>query len=440
MTVSLLLAHAFGGRTDLPLPAWLVAYGGAAVLIASFAGLAVLWRSPRWDEGEPGRALPIGRAAGRTAFVACRVAGLVAFFAVFVAALVGPDGAGSNLAPTAVYITAWVWLAFLSFLVGEVWWLINPFDSLVWLGQRLTRRSEPTTSAPAGERLGLLPAAATLAVFVWCELVFPDGAKPRTLAALIGTYTVGVTVVGVVHGRRVVPRWEAFSAYFGLLSRGGVLGRDEAGTVRLRPPLAGLARLRPQRGLDALVLVALGSTAFDGLTRTQLWVDLTDRLSGNVRTLVATLGLAWCVALVALIYHAAMHATPKGRSDGESSLSLAFAVSLVPIAVGYAVAHYFSLALLEGQALFRHLSDPLGEGWNVFGTADWKVNYLLVSPRTVAWVQAAAIVVGHVAGVILAHEHALSRFNDRERLNAQLPLLGAMVMFTIGGLFLLLGT
>lgn len=442
MTAALVVAHAFGGRTDLPLPAWLVMYGGAAVLIASFAGLTVLWRQPRWAERPPGRPLTGALTPRRVAFVIARLLGLTSLVVVFAAAVLGSDDAGSNLAPTAVYITAWVGLAFLSFLIGDLWWWINPFDTLTWIAQRAIGRSEPHAATERERSLGYLPAAATLAAFVWCELVFPDGARPRTLAVLIAAYTISAVGVAVAHGRRALDRWEAFSTLFGLLSRGGPVGRDGiSGTTTLRPPLSGLTRLRPERGLDTVVLVVLGSTTFDGLTRTQFWTDLTNQFSGNARTAVATVGLAWCIALVALIYHAAMHATPGGNSpDGRAALALAFAPTLVPIALAYAVAHYFSLALFEGQAIFRLASDPFGRGWDLLGTADWRVNYLLVSPTAVAWVQAGAIVVGHIAGVVLAHEHALSRFPDRERLNAQLPLLAAMVMFTIGGLFLLFGT
>ncbi len=441
MTLSLILAHAFGGRTDLPLPAWLVMYGGAAVLIASFAGLTVLWRKPRWAERPPGRPLTGAPRLRRASFVLARVIGLVALAAVFGAAVLGPNDAGSNLAPTAVYITTWVWFAFVSFLLGDVWWWINPFDSLAWIVQRLMKRLQLDRDVEWAIPLGYLPAAFTLAAFVWCELVFPDGARPRTLAVLIAAYTVTSVGVAVTYGRGVLDRWDALSTLFGLLGRGGPIGRDDNGRTTIRPPLSGLTRLRPERGLDVVVLVVLGSTTFDGVTRTQPWTDLINRFDGSARTAVATVGLAWCIALVTLIYHAAMHATPGGQTaDGRASLALAFAPSLVPIAFAYGVAHYFSLALFEGQAILRYASDPFGQGWNIFGTAAWRINYLLVSPTAVAWVQAGAIVVGHIAGVILAHEHALSRFSDRHRLNAQLPLLGAMVMFTIGGLFLLLGT
>jgi hypothetical protein len=127
-----------------------------------------------------------------------------------------------------------------------------------------------------------------------------------------------------------------------------------------------------------------------------------------------------------------------GRSSPED-LRAAFIHSLVPIALAYAVAHYFSLLVLEGQATIALASDPLGRGWDLFGTSSRVVNFTLVSPRTVAYVQCAAIVVGHVAGVVIAHDRALVLFDKRRATRSQYPLLAAMVLFTVGGLYLLLG-
>jgi len=111
----------------------------------------------------------------------------------------------------------------------------------------------------------------------------------------------------------------------------------------------------------------------------------------------------------------------------------------VPIVLAYAVAHYFSLLLLEGQSAVSLISNPLGRGWDLFGTADRRVNFTLVTPLTVAYVQCGAIVVGHVAGVVVAHDRALALFDQRLATRSQYPLLAAMVLFTVGGLLLLLG-
>lgn len=431
----MIVAHGLGGRTDLPLPTWMVSYGGAAVLLVSFAALTALWTRPRWEDADVGRTL--GRTSGtfaRVVLVAARTAGLAAFVVVMIAAVIGDDDPGFNIAPIAIYIVVWVGVAFVSVLVGDLWRLVNPFDTLAAGGRRLLRR----TGHLDGPHLGYWPAAVGLAGFVWLELVHPDRAQPRTLAPLLVGYTVVAVAAGIAWGRDWLYRSEAFSALFGVLAHCAPIGRDDQGRLRLRPPFAGLATLPPTPGLDAIVLVVLGSTSFDGLTRTQFWLDVTAGHDGVGLTLLGTVGLVWMIGVVAVVYFAAIRATARITDASVAETSLAFAPSLVPIAFAYTVAHYFSLFVLEGQGTIALVSDPLGRGWDLFGTVDQSTNYTLLSPTTIAWVQAGAIVAGHVAAVVVAHDRALARFKAPNAVRAQYPLLGAMVMFTIGGLFLLL--
>lgn len=93
----------------------------------------------------------------------------------------------------------------------------------------------------------------------------------------------------------------------------------------------------------------------------------------------------------------------------------------------------------RGQGIISLISDPFGFGWDLFGTADRDVDFNLLSPTAISWVQASAIVVGHIAAAAVAHDRSLARFARQEAVRAQYPLLAAMVIFTVGGLFLLLG-
>ncbi len=115
-----------------------------------------------------------------------------------------------------------------------------------------------------------------------------------------------------------------------------------------------------------------------------------------------------------------------------------FAHSIVPIVVGYLVAHYFRYAYEVGQATLIYASDPLGTGRNLFGTGDLSVNYgLSYHPTLLATIKVAAVVLGHVLGVVAAHDRAVRLLPRRHQLTGQLSLLVAMVMFTAGGLYLL---
>jgi hypothetical protein len=148
-------------------------------------------------------------------------------------------------------------------------------------------------------------------------------------------------------------------------------------------------------------------------------------------------GLAACVALVAAAYLAAVSAA-RLLGASEQPLAGAFVASLVPIALAYAVAHYFSLLVLQGQFAVPLFSDPFGWDWDLFGTADFRPNLRVLTPSLVWYVQVGALVVGHGLGLVLAHDRAVSLFSSSARaVRTQYALLALMVLYTVGGLWLL---
>jgi len=129
-----------------------------------------------------------------------------------------------------------------------------------------------------------------------------------------------------------------------------------------------------------------------------------------------------------------------GRLAGTTGRGMPdlFAHSVVPIAVGYVVAHYFTLFVLEGQRTLVLLSDPLGSGADWLGIGDLTENrWIADQPTLVASIQVGAIVLGHVLGIVSAHDRAVRLFPRRSAVVAQLPLLGVMVGYTVAGLLLL---
>jgi hypothetical protein len=211
----------------------------------------------------------------------------------------------------------------------------------------------------------------------------------------------------------------------------------------LRNPLRGLSSIEDAPGLVAFVCALLGSTAFDGLTRTQLWTRLTLTGGPLANALIGTAGLLAMVVLVYSVYVAAVRASgrylPRAQRQQRDWLEARFVPSLLPIAVGYTIAHYFSLLLFQGQAGYILASDPFAHGWNLFGTADWQIGYTVISTATIALVQVAAIVTGHVLGVVVAHDRAVGTFPEKAKTDAQYPLLVVMVTYTTIGIALLVG-
>jgi hypothetical protein len=219
----------------------------------------------------------------------------------------------------------------------------------------------------------------------------------------------------------------------------GPIFRDTEGRFRIRPPLTGLARVEVHRATAVVIMVALGATSFDGVSESSFWLDVTRTSVGWSYTLLNTVGLIWIIGMAAVIYLAATRGTASIAGISNAEAADAFVPSLVPIAFGYVIAHYFSTLVFEGQLAYALLSDPFGQGWNLFGTADHTIDYQWISTSVVAWVQVGAIVVGHVIGVVVAHDRAVELFPRDIAVRSQVPLVIAMVVYTVSGLALLLG-
>lgn len=416
-------------------------FGAGTALIISFVALSTLWREPRFEhrtERPASESWVQSILTNATIEWLVRIASLV-FFLVVAAACAMRAGPRDTLGPIVVFAWFWVGVTILSAFLGNIWATLSPFDTLGrLLGLDEEEDARPARSYPA--RWGLWPAAIQLFGFVWIELVDPFGAFLGSLGILIVAYTL-IQVAGMhVYGRRAwIEQAEAFSVYFGSIARIAPLTRDAEGRVVLRPPLAGLAQVPALPGLLAVVMVALGSTTYDGLSRSQWWVTWTAGVGGIGRTIVFTAGMLAVIGAVTGAFALAMLAAGRVAGRDWQVLALRFAPSLVPIVLAYVVAHYFSFLLLEGQLGLIRLSDPFGQGWDLFGTADWALNLALVTPTTIWYVQVAAIVIGHVGGVIVAHDRAIASFAPDVAVRTQYALLAVMVLFTATGLLILSG-
>jgi hypothetical protein len=434
------LAHGLVQRANLPIPEWLFAWAAAIVLIVSFVALAVLWPEPRLerDRWRP-LPVPLARALGSRALeIAAGAIGVVLLLMVIVAGLAGTQSPLNNFAPAFVFIIFWVGLVFASVVLGDVFRAFSPWRALgraagrVLGGRARARRPYP-------ERLGRWPAVAGLLAFTWIELASEWGEQPRTLAYAVIGYTVVTLVAQAVYGVETwTRRGEAFGVYFGLFARMSPFERRD-GLVGLRPPLSGLTDLDPLPGTVAFVIVMIGTVTFDGLSQGQLWIDLTGDAAVDAPRLVATAGLVLGIALVGGFYALG---TAGARSVGggftAAELRRAFAHSLVPIAMVYVAAHYLTFLVFEGQSIAYLASDPLGEGWNLFGTATAAIDYGALSQNQAWYLQVGFVVAGHVAALTLAHDRALSLYPQaRPAVRSQYWMLAVMVGFTTLALWLL---
>jgi hypothetical protein len=433
-----ILAHGVGSRQDLPLPFGLALAGAAATLVLSFVLLGALWREPRLDGGRAGRPVPRWCAAlldSRTTRTGLALLGAVATAYVLVALVLGRDDA-DNPVPFVVYVLLWVGLVPLSVVFGPVWRRLNPLRHLHSVVLRLARL-DPRVGAVALPRgLGYWPAAGGLLAFTWLELVAPGNATLPVLRLAITCYAAVQLLGGFAFGSRWFDHGDAFEVWSALFGGLSPLGRRADGRVVVRSPLAGLDALRAAPGLPATVAVMLGSTAYDGASNAPAWFTLVQS-SPLPPAVVATGGLVGSVLVVGGLFAGCTMLAGRVGGAPTARMPAAFAHSLVPVALGYVVAHYWSLLVLEGQNAFIHLSDALGTGADWLGLSHRTPDVAALQPNLVASIQVVAIVTGHVLGVVLAHDRAVRLFARRRAVVGQLPLLALMVVYTCGGLLLL---
>jgi hypothetical protein len=431
-------AHGVGSRGDLPLPFWQFAWGAAVAVLISFAALGVLWTRSRLPDSAVGvETRPWLDRGLRLAAWPARLLSLALFALVLAAGIGGTDSVAANVAPVTVYIALWVGLQVLSALVGDIWRSLSPFETIAD-GLDAVGRAVGRPLPDPDRTFSYWPAVGAISGFLWLELGYHEGSLPRTVGWAGLLYSIAIVAGTLRWGRGWLRSSEGFGVLFGLLSHMAPLFRDDAGRLRLRPPLSGLGTLRLSTDRVAFVLVVLGSTTFDGFSGSELWSDLVGRRSGWELTIVNTFGLVWLIGVVALLYVAATRAVAVRTDQTPAAAATSFGPSLVPIVFGYAVAHYFSLLVLDGQSFYIQLSDPFGRGADWFGTADWVVNFLLVGTATIAWVQLIAIVVGHVGGVLVAHDKAIETGDASSAVSSQYPMLAVMVVYSVGGLWLLM--
>lgn len=433
-------AHGIGGQADLPISLELAVSGAVAALVVSFTVLVVAWRRPRYDDGQrPGRPAPgwLDAATASPWFhVGLRVLGVLLAVFTIICAVAGQDTL-TNPFFGIFYVWWWVGLVFASALLGPVWRAISPVRTLNAAIAKLAGSDPDAGLLTYPERLGLWPAAAGLYAFVWLELAYQYPTELGSVRFWCAVYVGVMLVGGAVFGNRFYERADPFEVYSSLIAKLSPWARDDEGRLVLRSPLANLSTIVPRPGLVAVVAVLFGSTAFDSFRESTFWVKTYQD---------ASIGKVWLdngallvfVLVAGLLFAAGSALTPSTGGVSRAELPRRYAHSIVPIILGYILAHYLTLFIDVGTQTLARASDPLGKGWNLFGTAGVEPSYWFsYHPTVLASIKVLAVVVGHIVAAIAAHDRALTLLPKRDQITGQLPLLVVMVSFTAGGLFLL---
>jgi hypothetical protein len=433
-----LLAHGIGGAKDLPIPLELAIAGAVAALVVSFTVLALAWRTPRYDGATTGRPAPdwLDRLTSSTPWrVALRALGFAMFLYVAAAAVFGQDTLVNPFLGV-FYVLLWVGIVPLSVLLGPVWKAISPSRTINAVLARVSGSDPEVGMYTYPARLGYWPAAVGLFAFVWFELVYPHSTEVGPVRLWCAVYIGVMLIGGALFGNRFFERADPFEVYSSLVAKLSVWGERD-GHLVLRSPLANLATVPVAPGLVGVVAVLFGSTAYDSFKEASPWVRFVQSTTIPSALIDNLALLTFCVG-VGVIFAVACMATGVAPGTRRSTLPDLFAHSIVPIVVGYIIAHYLTYLVEYGQTTLVQLSDPFSRGDDYLGTADLSVNYWLsFHPDFLARLKVGAVVVGHVLGVIAAHDRAIALLPRRHQLTGQLPLLLAMVLFTVGGLYLL---
>ena len=392
-------AHTLTGRYESPLP--LAAYlGGAALVVAlSFAIVILRGRSGAADTAN-GADVPAGRGIGvpRGLRLVFRALGLVAWAWIVAQGIVGGTNADADVGSLFLWTYGWVALPILSAFIAPVWEWFDPFATLHDLGTAVARRLGRTgwRSIPFPSGLERWPAVVALVVFVWLELVYTNARGGRVLVIALVLYTAWTLAMMTRYGRDTWRRnGEAFTVWMGILNRVAPLAPAGEGATSLRTRRFGAGLLEPGwlRSDVVLVAVGTGSILFDGLSQTQAWFDLVGVPSLGAGTVQLLLFLGVIAGLVLAV------AAVVGFR--------AMAAGLVPIALGYLIAHYFTALAFDGQRIVTILSDPFNAGWNLFGTATYEPNETFL-PFGIVWaIELIAVVGGHVFGAVMGHRAAV---------------------------------
>jgi hypothetical protein len=438
----MVLAHGIGGAKDLPIPAEFAIAGAGAALAVSFIVLALAWRRPRFDGRNGGRPAPrwLAAVADSPAFAwTLRLLGLAFFLYVGWAAVAGPD---LLVNPTfgVFYVLLWVGLVPASLAFGPFYRAVNPVRTIHLLFSKATGGDPEDGLVELPRWVGYWPAALGLFAFVWFELVYPSSTYLGPVRLWVAIYVAVGVLGGAVFGSRWIAQADPFEAYSTLVGRLSFFGRrEDDGALVLRSPLNNLDGVRPAPGLVGVVAVLFGSTAFDSFKESSAWLQYSQSSSVD-STLLNTAALLVFCAIVAGSFALATMATGVGDGVERRALPDLFAHSVVPIIVGYIVAHYLSYFVEVGQQTLVLLSDPLARGDDYLGTGDWQTSYWLSShPTFLSVSKVVAVMIGHVLGVIAAHDRAIKLLPPRHQLTGQLPLLFVMVFYTVSGLYLLFG-
>ena len=486
MFVPSVFAHGFGERYDLPIPLHYFLVGASATVALSFVVIGWVIRQGGTTSEYPRLNLWenfVFRVIARCFSMFVGILSVFLLVLTVVSGIYGTEDALENFSPTFVWIIWWVGIGYLVAFMGNVWAIANPWQLIfTWLEAILGVKGSPKFRWPSW--LDAWPALLGFFFFVWIENVFPGASRPNSLAWIIVTYSFITWMGMLLFGKYVwLKRGDPFSVLFALFARfsptevrvamGGnknvcvicnsgcsanageksdlqgcvdcyecwELADDAHKEFSIRPWAVGLSRgERVSPALVAFHITALASVTFDGFSETSGWVAIqtllwpfVDPIPGSAIQTIESLGILLVPLLFASVYILLCGRVSRLSGDEmpEGEVIRSFVFSLVPIALAYNLSHYLSFIMISGQQIIPLVSDPLGTGLNILGTAEYVPNIGIIDARLAWIVSVTSLVAGHIVSVYVAHTISLRRTSSHiKAVKSQYPMLVLMVFYT----------
>jgi hypothetical protein len=486
-------AHGYVERFNPPLPlGWYLTAAAAAVML-SFVVSHLSARFPDTKSIFPSYSLNIGllRFNSNVDFIAAFSWRLIALILQIVsvvllgltiwAGFAGDQSAIHNFAPTFVWVIFWVGIPIVCALLGNVWRLLNPWENIFKAVEVTCRRvpvlrpHSPLAQYKTG--WGVWPAIILFFMFAWVENIYPNSILPSHLATTVVIYSI-ITWTGMfIFGREIWLYYgDPFAVLFRLLSRCSIVEpcalslahcqdclelcqnpgeecRDcatcfmrsswKSRSFRIRIFGSGVTQgANASVTVTIFILLVLSTMTLDGFFATTIWSDLRRQLFTLLpnTTVIGSVALLAAPILFYLVYQIFMNLTSYlGRlSETGHSTGRMFAITLLPIAVAYHIAHFHYFLLVQGQAIIPLISDPLGLGWDLFRTVNYRMNVTVLAPNA-SWLFTVIIIVaGHIIAVYAAHSIARRQFRATVGLiRGQTAILGLMTGYTVLSLWVM---
>ena len=451
-------AHGFGERYDLPVPLNLYLLGSAITILISFL-IIVAFFKVNTNKKTLAIYIPIPKTIFFYLKSILSTIFLLIFFLFIISGFIGNPLPLRNITPILLWIILWIGTMFVSSMIFNLWPTINPWKTMFEIFEKIikkiiTKNSISTLNFEYPKQLGMWPGVILLFLFVWIENVHPASSSPRLIAMLATLYSL-LTLTGMFYfGKNIwLKNAEFFSIFFHFVSRFSPLHISEnspkntsENNLIIKITLYGSKVISSKINSFSelcFILLMVSSITFDGLKETPIWnaidsftYQIHPQLTPVPIKSLGLLGTFFGFSSMYFVFSWLMKRFSETSLSPETVAKL-FATSLLPIAIGYHIAHYFSYLIIQGQILILLISDPFGFNWNLFGTADYTINISILNAKFAWFLGISAIVIGHIFAVIISHVIALNNFNKNEALKSQYPMLILMILYTIFSLWII---